>query len=73
MQTSGGPDYVALLTRGGLVPAVMLLNMTGIKMHTLDVRFLMEIHKNPQMHGWLKMHWNVPKQIVEVQVKIFTT
>ena len=33
------PDYVVGLTRGGLVPAVMLSNMTGIKMHTLDVRF----------------------------------
>jgi uncharacterized protein len=33
------PDYIVGLTRGGLVPAVILSNMTGIKMHTLDVRF----------------------------------
>lgn len=33
------PDYIVGLTRGGLVPAVIMSNMTGIKMHTLDVRF----------------------------------
>lgn len=33
------PDYVVGLTRGGLVPAVVLSNMTGIPMHALDVRF----------------------------------
>lgn len=33
------PDYVVGLTRGGLVPAVVLSNMTGITMHALDVRF----------------------------------
>ena len=33
------PDYIVGMTRGGLVPAVMMSNMTGIKMHALDVRF----------------------------------
>jgi uncharacterized protein len=33
------PDYVVGLTRGGLTPAVILSNMTGIPMHALDVRF----------------------------------
>ena len=33
------PDYIVGLTRGGLVPAVMMSNMTGIMMHALDVRF----------------------------------
>lgn len=33
------PDYIVGLTRGGLVPAVIMSNMTGIPMHTLDVRF----------------------------------
>jgi hypoxanthine phosphoribosyltransferase len=33
------PDYIVGLTRGGLVPAVMMSNMTGITMHALDVRF----------------------------------
>lgn len=33
------PDYIVGLTRGGLVPAVMMSNATGIPMHVLDVRF----------------------------------
>lgn len=32
------PDYIVGITRGGLVPAVMLSHLTGIRMHTLDVR-----------------------------------
>lgn len=31
------PDYIVGLTRGGLVPANLLSQYTGIKMHTLDV------------------------------------
>ena len=33
------PDYIVGLTRGGLVPATIMSNMTGIMMHALDVRF----------------------------------
>ena len=33
------PDYIVGLTRGGLVPAVIMSNSTGIPMHALDVRF----------------------------------
>jgi uncharacterized protein len=32
------PDYIVGITRGGLVPAVMLSHALGIPMHTLDVR-----------------------------------
>src|SRR5210317_818739 len=32
------PDYIVGLTRGGLVPAIMMSNRTGIPMYTLDVR-----------------------------------
>ena len=32
------PDYIVGVTRGGLIPAVMMSHYTGIKMHTLDVR-----------------------------------
>ena len=32
------PDYIVGITRGGLVPAVMLSHSLGIPMHTLDVR-----------------------------------
>lgn len=33
------PDYIVGLTRGGLVPATIMSNATGIMMHALDVRF----------------------------------
>ena len=33
------PDYIVGLTRGGLVPATIMSNTTGIKMYALDVRF----------------------------------
>ena len=33
------PDYIVGMTRGGLVPAVIMSNITGLKMHALDVRF----------------------------------
>jgi hypoxanthine phosphoribosyltransferase len=32
------PDYIVGITRGGLIPAVMMSHLTGIKMYTLDVR-----------------------------------
>jgi hypoxanthine phosphoribosyltransferase len=32
------PDYIVGITRGGLIPAVLMSHLTGIKMHTLDVR-----------------------------------
>ena len=32
------PHYIVGITRGGLIPAVMMSHLTGIKMHTLDVR-----------------------------------
>ena len=31
------PDYIVGITRGGLIPANLLSQYTGIKMHTLDV------------------------------------
>lgn len=40
MYTDGWrPDVIVGLTRGGLVPAVIMSNMTGIPMYALDVRF----------------------------------
>ena len=39
------PSCIVGLTRGGLTPAVMLSNKTGIPMHTLDVR-LRDTFKN---------------------------
>ncbi len=31
------PDYIVGLTRGGLIPAVIMSNTLGIPMHTLKV------------------------------------
>ena len=36
------PDYIVGITRGGLVPAVMLSHMTSIPMHTLCVQLAAE-------------------------------
>ena len=36
------PDYIVGITRGGLVPAVMLSHMTNIPMHTLCVQLAAE-------------------------------
>lgn len=33
------PDVIVGLTRGGLVPAVIMSNITGVPMYALDVRF----------------------------------
>lgn len=48
------PDYIVGLTRGGLVPAVIMSNMTGIPMHTLDVRFrdTVGLH-GPETNCWM--------------------
>lgn len=49
------PDYIVGLTRGGLVPSVMLSNMTGITMHALDVRFrdTNETYYGPESNTWM--------------------
>lgn len=49
------PDYIVGLTRGGLVPATILSNMTGIKMHTLDVRFrdTGDDYSGPESNLWM--------------------
>lgn len=49
------PDYIVGLTRGGLCPAVMLSNATGIPMHTLDVRFrdTSREYTGPESNLWM--------------------
>jgi uncharacterized protein len=49
------PDYLVGLTRGGLVPAVIMSNMTGIPMHALDVRFRDTDPNNygPESNCWM--------------------
>ena len=49
------PDYIVGMTRGGLVPAVMMSNITGIKMHALDVRFrdTGDNYSGPESNLWM--------------------
>ena len=52
------PDYIIGITRGGLVPAVMLSHMTNIPMHTLCVQLGAEgLEENTESNCWMaKMH-----------------
>ena len=46
------PDYIVGLTRGGLVPANLLSQYTGIKMHTLSVS-LRDSDHGPESNLWM--------------------
>jgi len=47
------PDYIVGITRGGLIPAVMMSHLTGIKMHTLDVRLRDGDDSDCEMNCWM--------------------
>lgn len=48
------PNYIVGITRGGLVPAVMLSHMTGIPMHTLCVQLGAEdLEENTESNCWM--------------------
>lgn len=48
------PDYIVGITRGGLVPAVMLSHMTGIPLHTLCVQLANEeLEENTESNLWM--------------------
>lgn len=48
------PDYIIGVTRGGLVPAVMLSHMTGIPMHTLCVQLATDgLDENTESNCWM--------------------
>ena len=46
------PDYIVGLTRGGLVPANLLSQYTGIKLHTLNVS-LRDSDIGPESNLWM--------------------
>jgi uncharacterized protein len=46
------PDYIVGLTRGGLVPAVIMSNTLGIPMHTLKVN-LRDHAEGPESNLWM--------------------
>ena len=45
------PDYIVGLTRGGLIPAVIMSNQLGIPMHTLEVK--LRDHCNTESNLWM--------------------
>ena len=56
-QDNWRPDYIVGLTRGGLVPATIMSNMTGIPMYALDVRFRDTggNYTGPESSGWMAL------------------
>lgn len=49
-----GPDYIIGITRGGLVPAVLLSHMTDIPMHTLCVQLAANgLEENTESNCWM--------------------
>jgi len=46
------PDYIVGITRGGLIPAVMMSHLTGIRMETIDVR-LRDSDNSPEHALWM--------------------
>ncbi len=46
------PDYIVGITRGGLVPAVLISQYTGAKMHTLNVS-LRDNDVGPESNLWM--------------------
>jgi len=57
------PDYIVGVTRGGLIPAVMMSHYTGIKMHTLDVR-LRDADHGPEHAVWMSEEAGAGKRIL---------
>ena len=57
------PDYIVGVTRGGLIPAVMMSHYTGIKMHTLDVR-LRDADHGPESNCWMSEEAGAGKRIL---------
>ena len=45
------PDYIVGLTRGGLIPAVMLSHYLDVPLHTLNVS--LRDHKNAESNLWM--------------------
>ena len=59
------PDYIVGMTRGGLVPAVMMSNITGITMHALDVRFRdINTDHGPESNTWMAEDAHAGKNIL---------
>ena len=51
-QNSWRPDYVVGLTRGGLIPAVMISHYLNVPMHTIDIS-LRDSDSAPESNLWM--------------------
>ena len=61
-QTSWRPDYIVGLTRGGLLPAVMISHYLNVPMHTLNVS-LRDYSIGPESNLWMAEDaFGYPKQ-----------
>ena len=48
------PDYIVGITRGGLIPAVLLSHITDIPMHTLCVQLESDgLEENTESNSWM--------------------
>ena len=52
LKTDWRPDYIVGLTRGGLVPGVLLSHLLGVPMHTLKVQ-LRDGEEDTEMNCWM--------------------
>jgi xanthine phosphoribosyltransferase len=52
LKTDWRPDYIVGLTRGGLVPAVLLSHTLGVSMHTLTVQ-LRDGERHTELNAWM--------------------
>ena len=57
------PDYIVGVTRGGLIPAVMMSHYTGIRMETIDVR-LRDTFNSPEHALWMAEEAGAGKRIL---------
>ena len=57
------PDIIVGVTRGGLIPAVMMSHYTGIRMETIDVR-LRDTFNSPEHAVWMAEEAGAGKRIL---------
>jgi len=57
------PDMIVGVTRGGLIPAVMMSHYTGIRMETIDVR-LRDTFNSPEHALWMAEDAGAGKRIL---------
>ena len=49
------PDYVVGITRGGLLPAVMISHYLKVPMHSLDISLRDNVQQGPESNCWMSV------------------